>query len=849
MTTTTTATPATTTAGRKPAKKQPFHAKKARKPAGSRHESSKVKQGPAKALSGDAAARAMHGQLTQLPVAFTPDSRMFLSGNDREVRFYSVATGQAIRSVPKWPQDSHRKPLTAALISEASPHQLITSSLDGRVKVWNYEEQTLEKTFVFGEPVYGICLCPKRPNEMLVLTVNQKTGESSVHMRVLDKSPKKQDAILTKLSTPCRMAWSSDGTTLALVYERQLHIGSIGKDGSVQLKRQERGPSNEQMLSTSFHWHAFAVRTIEFTSDGIHMLSGGTEGVMVIWHMRSGTKKFLPHLGADISSIAVSPDQNLYAIAQQDNAIRVVNALDLTMKQIVQGLKIGSSAAHRLLSGSMAVEPHTGHLVLNGSAGSLQFYNAITNRHIRDLEVTPVGYVARASRRQSSALLESAPTRRNICEPVIDHVTFTSDGKWMVTADSRRGTKEASEQFLKFWALDPKKQSYHLRTRVDAPHQDKITSITATVRNGIPLVVTTSRDGRWKAWGLQADNKTKYWICVSSCDYRGMRARWSAFSDDGSLLAVAFNDIITLWDPWYATLKRVFAYSISQRPIQQLAFVPGTAYLVAYTDQHLYVWNVLTCSVHWCVQMKVQQLALDPNSPQFTVIAAEGARQGKYLLTFDPAQPIPKMMQPFVGQSVIYAGMPSTGAATASPLVVLDKHNQLRVHAGEVRKEQLPSESEAMEGVEGPAAANLFSNLFGKTSEPSSSSSMAPSVDAGQEAATLAASAAAAANVENSDECWSLPAHVMPDVHTLYTHFMAGLLTTPDMRAADQQGKETVAPTLDEPMTTTFMVVQSDDAVPLQPSQAPNEQPAVQDKPMLDMLATLFHSQLNAPST
>jgi NET1-associated nuclear protein 1 (U3 small nucleolar RNA-associated protein 17) len=71
------------------------------------------------------------------------------------------------------------------------------------------------------------------------------------------------------------------------------------------------------------------------------MLSGGVEGVLIIWHLRSGTKQFLPHLGADINSVAVSPDQSSYAIAQQSNSVRIINALDLTQKQIVQGLKIG----------------------------------------------------------------------------------------------------------------------------------------------------------------------------------------------------------------------------------------------------------------------------------------------------------------------------------------------------------------------------------------------------------------------------------------------------------------------------------------------------------------------------
>ncbi|KAI8055478.1 WD40-repeat-containing domain protein [Syncephalis plumigaleata] len=814
------------------------------KPVDKEQEAIDLKRNRAKAAS-EVAAKATQGHLGQLPVAFTRDSRLFINSTDKEVRFFSVATGQAIRAVPHLPEDRHGKPLTAAVINYASPDQLITSSFDKRVKVWNYEEQTLLKTFKFEDPVHNICLCPARPDEILVLTFNSYTGTSSVYLHKLSEELSESAEPLTQIPSRCRMAWSPDGSTIALVHERVLHLGTLHNNNTIQMKRvtfksratclafhpteaslaigdvsgqvtlwyytQPMQP-NEQMASTSFHWHALAVRTIAFTSDGIHMLSGGVEGVLVIWHLRSATKQFLPHLGADINSVAVSPDQSSYAIAQQSNSVRIINALDLTQKQVVQGLKINASDKMRLLSGSIAIEPRTGNLVLNGSAGSLQFYNPITNRHILDLEVTPVSHLARVAKRQSSAIRNTPSNRQNIYEPVVDHVAFTSDGRWMITADSRIGSQTLSEQFLKFWAFDTKKQSYQLRTRVDAPHQDMITSISTTVRHNIPLVVTTGKDGRWKAWGLQTDNKTKYWTCVSSCDYRGMQPLWSALSDDGSVLAVAFDSTITLWDPWYATLKHVFSYSINQRHIQQLDFIATTPYLVATTDQHLYVWNLLTCSVQWCIQMKVQQLAIDPNSTQFSVIGSTATLPGKFLFIFDPRQSVPKSIEPTFGRAIIYAGATPARTSGVSPLVLLDHHNELYVRLFDEPKDSTTTTINEMKDVELSAATSdtgkgLFTNLFGKTEQSTPASTGNVGMFTGPE------SAAVSSSMENSDECWSLPSHVMPGVHTIYTHFMSNLLSVSDNKhtsstsASDEHAttKETATAT-DAPLTT-FMVV------------------------------------------
>ncbi|CAM9591782.1 unnamed protein product [Ectocarpus sp. 12 AP-2014] len=52
--------------------------------------------------------------------------------------------------------------------------------------------------------------------------------------------------------------------------------------------------------STDMHWHAHPVRCMAVAPDGVQLLSGGEEAVLVQWNLSKGTKAFLPRLGAPL---------------------------------------------------------------------------------------------------------------------------------------------------------------------------------------------------------------------------------------------------------------------------------------------------------------------------------------------------------------------------------------------------------------------------------------------------------------------------------------------------------------------------------------------------------------------
>lgn len=93
----------------------------------------------------------------------------------------------------------------------------------------------------------------------------------------------------------------------------------------------------------------------------------------------------------------------------------------------------------------------------------------------------------------------------------------------------------------------------------------------------------------------------------------------AAFSSDGSMLGVASQDEITLWDPYTNSMLTSLASPPGNQgcPIAKLLFVPNTPFLAGYTTgpaASLIVWSLLTESIWWSYALTCSALAVDPES-------------------------------------------------------------------------------------------------------------------------------------------------------------------------------------------------------------------------------------------
>lgn len=56
-----------------------------------------------------------------------------------------------------------------------------------------------------------------------------------------------------------------------------------------------------------------------------YLYSGGQEGVIVAWHLVSGEKNFIAHLGYRIFDLCIHPDNSLLAVVLENNKMFVLD--------------------------------------------------------------------------------------------------------------------------------------------------------------------------------------------------------------------------------------------------------------------------------------------------------------------------------------------------------------------------------------------------------------------------------------------------------------------------------------------------------------------------------------------
>lgn len=182
-------------------------------------------------------------------------------------------------------------------------------------------------------------------------------------------------------------------------YSGKIHLYYLNADSQ---------PTAQKIL----HWHAHLVHAMAFTKDGSYLVSGGDEAVLVIWQITTGEKeyyflklylivynwclffffffelfRFLPRLGNPITQVSISNDMKYYGVLFADSSVKIINTLSMkTEREVVQTFKRGGDKWH----GKLILEPTSGNVVMNGRGPVLQFYNAHTDRYVRELEVSVV---------------------------------------------------------------------------------------------------------------------------------------------------------------------------------------------------------------------------------------------------------------------------------------------------------------------------------------------------------------------------------------------------------------------------------------------------------------------------
>ncbi|KAJ2735339.1 NET1-associated nuclear protein 1 [Coemansia sp. Cherry 401B] len=730
------------------------------------------------------------GLLTKGAVVFSSDSAQFFVAKGSAVAVYNARNGEMVQNFSA----QGRRAAVVAVVAGRSARHVYTFSADARARLWDADTGAQLGEWALGARPEHAAADPARAGAFYVVL---RRRQRQKRRRLAADGARRHTVSRVELGAGAArveelfratglagLAVRADGRWVAAFAKFRVHAARVGGGACVHhawaqgervsalafsgdaalavgdwrgrivewhcLDDGAAASADRAVVRRTHHWHAHRVNAL--AAAGALLLSGGEEGVLVLWQLRTGARDYLPRLGSDIVGIAVSPDATRYALTLRDNTVRVVRAADRALESQLQGLRVAEPTNAQTTG--LAVHPATRALALGAEPGCVQLFDAAADRHVASVEVAAYNRVGAGAR------------------PHVDRVQFSADGAWMATADARAGAAA-----LKFWRLDPQTQRYRLATRVDAPHAGRVTALAFRPRADPPQCVTTGRaDAAFRVWELHAASGA--WVCRHEGRFRAQPARGAAYSADGSTLAVGFGGAVTLWDARACALVAALVAGAATPRLRAVAFVGASPYVAAWSRARLDVWNMLTASLWWTLALPVQSVYVHPRAPLLAVAAYQlrGSRTAS-VMVLAPESPQPVLALQVPGGVDAVALVPADVRAPAdaalkpdpldaNSLVVLSPSGLLSVYAADA----------AEASAEAPAAADrsamdtrAFASIFG-AQPPAVAADAAPPASAHvRDAMRLVRAAVRASYVD-------APSHVLPPVASLYAKFASAQL-------------------------------------------------------------------------
>ncbi|XP_077473956.1 WD repeat-containing protein 75 [Stigmatopora argus] len=751
----------------------------------------------------------------------TSDSKFLLCASGEFVKLYSTTTEECIQELR-----GHTDLVTGVLLNPSNHLQAYSSSLDGTVKLWDFTDGILIKSYVVGHPIYAIYASANHKGAIFIVTPGSKNDHFQLMALHL---PQTGDQVVEGLSlsavfqdvcsSPESIAFGRGGEFIVSIRGLLLEVYFFKKEKtySFSLKRDnKKGGKNtftcvachpkDDLISTghedgkirlwrnfnhkkeytysTLHWHHNAVSSLCFTPEGTTLLSGGVESVLVQWRYNQESQKdFLPRLGGAITHVTVSPDGSLFCTSHVDNKITIIQSC-VKVSAVIQGLVKGESVATDLI-----VDPRSKALVLNGKPGHLQFYSLQRDKLLFNLDIVQQEYI------HESGLLQFEVVK----------ATFDAAGKNLATVEERKQKATEWEVNLKLWTFDEQTQSFVLDTTISAPHEDQITAVCfgpTVADHHAAMLVSASKDGHFKAWqqtlppthskGTDIDEGPS-WACDFVGSYHSLAPQCCDYSADGSLLAVSFREVVTLWSP--ATWELLTTLSQPPGDIRHLCFgqLSCSKYLLGTTEKNLLCcWNLLTCSLEWSTSMDVSLLLHDPLSENMAAFCSQDGCSD--LFVFKPCEPRPLFCQKAVCLGKVSRAVFSPRETiqescdencqwlNRSQLYFLSQHMDLMTFITKAEERRLMASNKQL-AIDDTVAMTPFQLLLGQQWREGDSLAPGDNPDTAERLQLPQGSAAI-------KELLQTPAHVLPSATFLCSMFVQSLLISVTDSSKPKQTEE-----------------------------------------------------------
>lgn len=415
------------------------------------------------------------------------------------------------------------------------------------------------------------------------------------------------------------------------------HFAYSDANGAIFVQPVAPFQENKDVTPRRFHWHSSAVSTLRFALDGEYLLSGGQEGVLVLWQMSTSNKQFLPRVARHIESIGVSSKSTCYALKLNDNTVKLVAATNLNLQAEVVG--------PRYTSGKLASAALGDDVILCNGADA-QVWNIPTGRTSLRLPVTVPSFGNRV--KDLSKVNESAVE----CCAAYEQWLGTIDA-WCTSKEEAVDfgyTKPRDEVYLKFWKFNG--TDYDLVTRIDNPHGEARVMQIIAANDG--SFFTAGEDAAVKIWRRKAVKKDLIgggtetvgttWSCRRVLKFARLHGLCRmALAPDCTVLGLYSGDQVFIVDVNSGALRTTVCTNLAGR-VNSLGFVKSSLVIVGY--KKLMVWDLLSTSAAYALRVPegTSEMLLTCGDKDFMLSTNEQSRykSNAKIFIFEPksAKPI-----------------------------------------------------------------------------------------------------------------------------------------------------------------------------------------------------------------
>ena len=375
----------------------------------------------------------------------------------------------------------------------------------------------------------------------------------------------------------------------------------------------------KDMITSRVHWHALPVSTFVYDSTSYPMdpllYSGGEESVLVTWQISQGRDrpvKVHPRMAlggiVHLSSSERCDDNpaNGILVYSEDNSLQLLESHNKGRIWKIQGLACTENA----VGVSLQTDPRSdgqknSQLVLTGlnkAPGYIHWFDPMRQRLASSLEIVPYNRISR-----------NEPDERPLPKPTITGHVFSKDGEDLITIDESQtenvciGAYERSSNkdeygivgTIRFWSWNDSSSTteessppYHEVASMTYPHgpKNRISAINMS-EDGTCACTVSYNEKAFRLWKKSRSSekrienqsdKSVSWACrykvnipagFSNCF---TQKNALAFSEDNSLLTIAFGKYGTIWDTDGARLLTTFDHSEGNADIELVQFInPG----------------------------------------------------------------------------------------------------------------------------------------------------------------------------------------------------------------------------------------------------------------------------------